>query len=105
MGVLVDTFHFWAGRSKMADFDELGNAPIALVHLNDVADAPRETLTDAQRVLPGDGVMPLTDIVARIEAAGYDGYYSLELFNEDLWSQEPLEAARRAYEACQRLQG
>lgn len=103
VGVLLDTFHFWAGRSKMADFEGLGDAPITFVHLNDVADVPRETLTDAQRVLPGDGVLPLAEVVSRIEATGYDGYYSLELFNRALWELPPAEAARQAYAACQRL--
>ncbi|MFW6162660.1 MAG: sugar phosphate isomerase/epimerase family protein [Planctomycetota bacterium] len=103
VGVLLDTFHFWAGRSKMADFDGLGDAPITFVHLNDVANAPRETLTDTERVLPGDGVLPLADVMARVEATGYDGYYSLELFDRTLWEQPPAEAARRAFAACQRL--
>ena len=105
VGVLVDTFHFWAGRSKVADFDALADAPVAFVHLNDVCDKPRETLSDADRVLPGEGVMPLGDILARIAASGYDGYYSVELFDEELWAGDPADAARRAYEACQRLHG
>lgn len=103
VGVLVDTFHLWAGRSKLADFDALGETPIALVHLNDVADVPRETLTDADRVLPGDGVMPLADILGRIQATGYDGYYSIELFNQALWAQDPVDAARQCFDACQCL--
>ena len=103
VGVLFDVFHFWAGRSKMADFDELADAQVALVHLNDVADVPRETATDAQRVLPGDGVVPLPDIIARLRAAGYDGCYSLELFDETLWQLDLPEAASRAWAACQRL--
>ena len=104
VGVLIDTFHFWAGGSTLADFDALGETPIALVHLNDVRDVPRETLTDADRVLPGDGVMPLADILGRIQATGYDGYYSLELFNRALWDADPVEAARRAYDACQQIE-
>jgi len=101
LGILFDCFHFWAGRSKMEDFDALRGAPIAFVHLNDARSLPRELLRDSDRVLPGQGAFPLREIVRRIAATGYDGYYSLELFNPELWAADPFDAAARCHEACQ----
>jgi len=101
LGILFDCFHFWAGRSKMEDFDALRGAPISFVHLNDAAPLPREILRDADRVLPGQGCFPLREIARRIRATGYDGYWSLELFNPGLWAAEPFEAAARCFQACQ----
>lgn len=103
LGILFDCFHFWAGRSKMEDFDRLRGAPIAFVHLNDARDLPREILRDSDRVLPGQGCFPLREIVRRIEATGYDGYYSLELFNAELWAADPFEAAARCHQACEQF--
>jgi len=101
LGILFDCFHFWAGRSKMEDFAELGGAPIALVHLNDARPLPREILRDGHRALPGQGCFPLREIVRRIAQTGYDGYYSLELFDPELWAAEPSDAAARCHEACE----
>ena len=103
VGVLLDTFHFFAGSSKVSDFDDLGRRGIVFVHLNDAPDVPRETLTDSQRVLPGDGCFPLTEILELIEQSGYDGHYSVELFNAALWAEEPAAVARKAFLACQCL--
>ena len=104
VGVLLDTYHFHAGGSTMADFGELRGTGIAFVHVNDVADKPSDGLGDGDRLLPGDGVLPLRQLIARAAASGYDGYYSLELFHEHLWTLDPAEAARRAYQACHTLE-
>lgn len=103
LGILLDCFHFWAGRSKMDDFARLRGAPIAFVHINDARDLPREILRDADRLLPGQGCLPLAQIVQRIQHSGYDGYYSLELFSPELAAAEPFEAAARCRQACERL--
>ena len=103
VGLLFDCFHFYAGRSKLADFRLLGRHGIALVHLTDARDVPRETLRDGDRVLPGDGCFPLADLLARVERSGFDGYYSVELFNAELFAQEPAAVATKARGACDAL--
>ncbi len=97
LGLLFDTFHFYAGISKMEDLDDLEAQQLALVHVNDAADRPREIWTDADRVLLGEGVLPLMEILGVIRNSGYDGYCSLELFSRDLWDEDPLAVATRAY--------
>jgi 2-keto-myo-inositol isomerase len=103
VGVVLDTFHFYAGPSKLEDLDALGSDParLSFVHVNDVPfDAPREGWTDAARVLPGEGAFPLGTIFQRLAAAGYDGPVSLELFNDAFaarWAESPEAAASAAY--------
>lgn len=102
VGVLLDTFHFYAGPSKLEDLALLGHEPgrLAFVHVNDVPGTrARELWTDRDRVLPGDGSLPLAEILARIRDSGYRGACSLELFNEDFsarWADEPSRAAAEA---------
>ena len=103
VGVLFDSFHFSTGASKLADFECLDNRGIAFVHLSDTPDEPREVLTDADRVLPGQGCLPLDEIIEHIDQTGYDGCYSIELFNRELWATDPFEVARLAYQACECL--
>ena len=64
-------------------------------HMNDYpATPPRETIRDADRVYPGDGIGPLTQILRDLAAAGFRGTLSLELFNPTYWKQDPLAVAR-----------
>jgi sugar phosphate isomerase/epimerase len=58
------------------------------------ATPPRETIKDADRVYPGDGVGPLTQIVKDLLATGFQGTLSLELFNPTYWKDDALNVAR-----------
>ncbi|MCM8816595.1 MAG: sugar phosphate isomerase/epimerase [Candidatus Omnitrophica bacterium] len=102
-GILFDTFHFYCGISKIEDIDGIQGKEILLVHLKDVAEKPREIMTDKDRVLPGDGIIPLEKIIGELQKIGYDGYYSLELFNEELWSQDPYKVAKKCFENLGKL--
>ena len=103
VGVLVDTFHLYAGLSKLEDLDALAAHPERLffVHVDDVpASIPRELWTDPDRVLPGEGSLPLPAIFDAIGRTNYAGYVSLELFNEAFaarWADDPAAASRAAY--------
>ena len=52
---------------------------------------------NGDRVLPGEGILPLKAMFNRIEAAGYKGFFSIEMFNADLWALPCGEAAKRMY--------
>lgn len=75
----IDAFHLHTGGSTWAMLDGLDAGSIALVRLVDADARPPETLTDADRLLPGDGVIPLRDLVRRVEALGEDVQYSVKL--------------------------
>lgn len=89
VGIVFDTFHFFAGISKDKDLQEIPEESLFLVHFNDVPPKPRELLTDKDRLLPGDGIIPLKEIIHIFEKKGYSGFYSLELFNQKYWEEDP----------------
>lgn len=104
--VLFDTFHFYAGYGKIEDLAALDVARLGFVHVNDApATIPREALTDSDRVFPGEGDIPLGTILAQLQGRGYRGAYSLEIFNQDVWAEDPFLAARRAYASMVNLLG
>jgi 2-keto-myo-inositol isomerase len=92
--LVIDAFHFHAGGSTWAMLEGLPAASIALVRLvDDDARAP-ETLTDVDRLLPGDGVIPLRDLVRRVEALGADVVYSVNLHVSAANGRDPRGYAR-----------
>lgn len=96
VGLVIDAFHFYVGRSTWQMLDELSPDQLFLVHLDDAEDRPAVELTDAHRLLPGDGVIPLREFVRRIEGLGYRGLYSIELFRPEYYEWDPVELARVA---------
>ena len=62
--------------------------------MNDYPASPgRDTITDADRVYPGDGLAPWAEILAGFENAGYEGMLSLELFNPGYWEKGSVVVA------------
>jgi sugar phosphate isomerase/epimerase len=103
VGIMFDSFHFYKGHSKFSDLEELGRGDIAFVHINDAPNIPREVVTDQDRVIPGQGVLPLKRILEAVRATGYDGPVSAELLNPQLWEIEPETLARSVYQAVAAL--
>jgi 2-keto-myo-inositol isomerase len=100
VGLVLDTFHFHAGRSTARSIADVDPDRIFMVHLNDVERAPRDRMHDALRLLPGEGVIPLVRILRELKAIGYDGRFSVEIFRPSYWKRPPQEIARQARAAA-----
>jgi sugar phosphate isomerase/epimerase len=93
--LLPDVYHTYKGGSDFNGFKLLSPRAIHVFHMNDYpAEPPRETITDRDRVFPGDGIAPLTQILRDLHANGNRAVLSLELFNPTYWKQEPLAVAK-----------
>lgn len=93
--IVLDSFHLYRGGSSLDDVPDIDGRRIAIFHINDVPSGKeRDELRDEDRIMPGDGILHLGDIVARLDSIGYEGFISLELFNRELWGKDPLEVAR-----------
>src|SRR5438067_2013362 len=93
VGVCLDVFHYYKGPSKPEDLARLTAATLAHVQVCDVAGVPRELMTDADRVMPGEGDFRLESVVGRLRQTGYAGYVSMELMNPVLWQSPPAHVA------------
>jgi 2-keto-myo-inositol isomerase len=96
VGLVIDTCHFYAGGSTLPSIERVDPKRILIFHINDVEERPRETIEDAHRLLPGEGVIPLDDILIRLKHIGFDGLCSIELFRPEYWERDPEELARAA---------
>ena len=97
--VLPDVYHMYKGGSGHESVRLLKGDAIHVIHTNDYpADPPRETVTDAHRVYPGDGIAPLTAFFRTLKSIGFAGSLSIELFNREYWKQDASEVARTGIE-------
>ena len=105
IAIVFDCYHFWSGNNKLEDLDLLKQGEIGHVHFQDVPDEPRELLDNTTRLIPGDGVSPLTNILRKLADKGYAGPLSVELFLPKFQQGDPFEVAseiRRKAEAVMR---
>jgi len=92
---LGDVYHTYKGGCNFESILLMGPGAIQNYHMNDYpADPPRETIKDADRVFPGDGIAPISDILRKFKTVGAYPSLSLELFNPTYWAMPAEECAK-----------
>jgi sugar phosphate isomerase/epimerase len=98
-GMFLDVWHFWEDAGAPAAIRKYA-AKIFGVHVNDW----RTPRAFGDRLLPGDGEIPLVALLREIRATGYAGAYTLEIFSElrltgSLWAdpRRTVIDGRRAF--------
>jgi len=105
IGLVLDTFHFYAGNSSFEAIEKLDPRKLFIFHINDAEDLPKEALTDAHRLYPGQGILPIREIKQRFDQIGYDRMASIEIFRPEYWDQDPFEVAKKAKAAAENALG
>ncbi len=92
---LGDVYHTYKGGSAFDSILLMGPQALQTYHFNDYpADPPRETIKDADRVFPGDGIAPIASILKNFMTVGAYPVLSLELFNPTYWAMPAGECAK-----------
>jgi sugar phosphate isomerase/epimerase len=97
VGVVVDTFHVWWDPQVL---DQIARAQqhIASYQVCDWATPlPADVLL--ARHYPGDGVIDFGPITRAVLQAGYVGDIEVEIFNQNIWDDQPDAVVRRTIEA------
>jgi len=98
-GLLADVFHIYRSGSDFSGLRLLSSRMIQVFHMNDYpADPPREKARDSDRVFPGDGMAPLSQILRDLADNGGGQVLSLELFNPNYWKSDALQVAKEGLE-------
>ena len=103
VGLVFDTAHFACSASRLADLDRVQGKIIA-GHLNDMRGCPPEVRdVNADRLIPGNGALPLLEWLSQVEKCGFNGWHAVEIFSEKLWEKSPLTIARNVMAGCKKL--
>lgn len=95
--IVLDPFHLYRGGSGFGGIKLLKNVAISICHFNDAPAAPPQfEQSDSDRVYPGDGILPLPQMLRDLARIGYQGYLSIELFNPGYWQNDLREVAKKA---------
>jgi len=105
VGNVIDTYHFYAGGSSFEAIDRLDPKKLFILHVNDAEDLPKEELNDSKRLYPGLGILPIKEIKERLDAIGYDGPVSVEIFRPEYWEEDPFKVAATAKAATEQALG
>jgi len=94
--MVFDTYHLGQSPDIVDRIPQV--APhVAIVQLGDARQPPDG---EQNRCRLGEGIVPLKEIVSALKAAGYDGYYDVELLGEEIETSDYhvlLDHAKRAF--------
>ena len=109
LGLQFDTWHLWNTPNVVDDI----HAHVGRIVGVHVADWREPTRSWADRVLPGEGIADVPKLLGALEAAGWTGYYDVEIFSDNgsfgnawpdsIWDRAPGEVARAARASFERV--
>jgi sugar phosphate isomerase/epimerase len=97
--MVLDTYHLGQDPGFVERIGEIASH-VAIVQLGDARQPPDG---EQNRCRLGEGNVPLSEIIAALKAAGYDGYYDVELLGEEIEPADYRALLEHAKEAFERL--
>ena len=98
VGLLVDTWHHFAGGSTPEELLGPGSDKIFTVHIGDAPDKAPLTLRRNECIWPGDGAAPIPEMLRNLKKVGYEGIVSVEIFDPGVQAMDPGLCIPLAYE-------
>jgi 2-keto-myo-inositol isomerase len=103
IGLVIDTFHFFIAEHSIMELDKIRPDKIWLIHINDAIEKPFKELEDSHRILPCRGFFNLEIFINKLRQIGYSSWISLELFNKELWKEDPEDLAVKSMDSLNKL--
>ena len=104
-GILYDTLHHYFGGSSLRDLEELPSQYIYTVHIADAVDMdlPGIDIGRKHRLFPGQGVIPISEILSILNEKGYSSSIALEIFNDEFLKRPAIDVAREGYAVMEKF--
>ncbi len=99
IGIILDSFHTLAPGFPVSQIAAIPADKIFLVQLADAPQLDLDVLSWSRhfRCFPGQGNLPVAEFMQAVDATGYNGPLSLEIFNDQFRAQSTREVAIDAH--------
>lgn len=104
--IMFDAWHWFRGARDLEALKRIPGARIGSTQWNDAPEAPAANLmVEAMeaRLLPGEGDIPLVDLVRTLDAIGSTAPIGVEVIQKDHESMAPEEVGRRTADAMRAI--
>lgn len=95
--VLLDIYHLYKGGSAIDSLPLVHPLAVDILHMNDYSGSmPPSTITDADRIYPGEGEAPTRRVLQALSSPERTLILSVEVFNKDYYAQDAGKVAATA---------
>lgn len=93
--IIPDVFHMYISGGGFEGLRLIDGDAMAIFQFNDAPHGmAREDMQDKDRVYPGDGILPLPQILKDLKETGFNRCISVELYNPEYYKNDLLEVAK-----------
>jgi sugar phosphate isomerase/epimerase len=93
--IIPDVYHMYISEGGFEGLKLVKGDLFAIFQFNDAPSGMElDKMEDKHRVYPGDGILPLQQILKDLKGTGFKGCLSVELYNPEYWKQDLLEVAK-----------
>lgn len=104
-GMLFDFCHYYCSMSHLEELPQLPAEKLFMVHVDDSQSLPMERLRNDQRCVPGEGRIPVMHLMKHmLHDRKYQGYFSVELYDPEIWKLDPHELLPRLGAALRNIE-
>jgi len=81
VGLAFDTYHLWQESGLIGRIPEIASR----TNVVQLSDSDRTPDSNHDRLMPGDGLIPLPAIVQSFQLAGFTGYFDIQVWSKQMW--------------------
>jgi 4-hydroxyphenylpyruvate dioxygenase len=98
VGIVLDSFHFFRAGEQLGNLASLARDQIIAVQINDAIALPlKQLFGNLHRTYPGAGIFDVSGFCEAVLNCGYDGPFTVEMLNPEIWSRPAEEVCREAF--------
>jgi sugar phosphate isomerase/epimerase len=99
VGLAFDTYHLWEEPRLLDRISEI--APLTnIVQISDSDHSPR---SEQDRRMPGEGVIPLPNLVQAFQMAGFAGYFDVHVWSGNVWKSNYTHLIEQSHAAVKAM--
>ena len=93
VGIVFDTWHLWDEPNLHNSIEDLIDY-ISIIHISDWRHG---TTIHNDRMIPGEGNLPLIDMMRFVDSVGFNGLYEIEIYSDILWQSDYGEILKKCH--------
>lgn len=104
-GLLFDLCHYYVSASHLEELQLLDKGKLFQVHVDDSPRLPMEKQRSDKRCFPGEGRIDVVGMLRHLRSnAGYSGYYTVELYDPEIWTLPADETMTKLATSLRRIE-
>jgi sugar phosphate isomerase/epimerase len=99
IGLAFDAYHLWDEPRLMERIPEI----VQLTNIVQLSDRRRSPQSEQDRLMPGEGTIPLTELIHAFQTNGYSGHFDIQVWSGNVWRSNYTHLIEQSHAAVKAM--